>query len=79
MRSVALLAPSASLTSAAATLDLQDAVLSEVELEFDSFVPHVAARYGLRCSNLSRCQAVPPGRVLDVSFALRIAVHVAPL
>ena len=45
MRSVVLLAPSAFLASAAATLDLQDAVLSEVELELDSFVPHVAARW----------------------------------
>ena len=39
------MAPSAFLASAAATLDLQDAVLSEVEQEFDNFVPHVAARW----------------------------------
>ena len=45
VRSVALLAPSAFLASAAATLDLQDAVLSEVEREYDCFVPHVAARW----------------------------------
>ena len=45
VRSVALLAPSAFLASAAATLDLQDAVLSEVEQEFDSSVPRVTARW----------------------------------
>ena len=33
------------LASVAATLDLQDAVLSEVEQETDSFVPRVAARW----------------------------------
>ena len=45
VRSVALLAPSAFPASAAATLDLQDAILSEVEQEFDNFVSRVAARW----------------------------------
>ena len=45
VQSVVLLAPPAFLALAAATLDLQDAVLSEVELEFDSFVPRVTARW----------------------------------
>ena len=45
VRSVALLAPSAFLASAAATLDLQDAVLSEMEQEADNYVPRVAARW----------------------------------
>ena len=45
VRSVAVLAPSAFLASAAATLDLQDAVLSEMEQESDNYVPRVAARW----------------------------------
>ena len=46
VRSVALLAPSAFLASATTTLDLQDAILSEVVLDEDVFVPRVAARWG---------------------------------
>jgi hypothetical protein len=46
VRSVALLAPSAFLASAATTLDLQDAILSEVVQDEDVFVPRVAARWG---------------------------------
>ena len=41
VRSVALLAPSAFLASAAATLELQDAILAEVVLDDDEFVPLV--------------------------------------
>ena len=46
VRSVALLAPSAFLASATTTLDLQDAILSEVVQDEDVFVPRVAARWG---------------------------------
>ena len=46
VRSVALLAPSAFLASAAATLNRQDAILSEVVQDVDVFVPRVAARWG---------------------------------
>ena len=46
VRSVALLVPSAFLASAKTTLDLQDAILSEVVLDEDVFVPRVAARWG---------------------------------
>ena len=59
VRSVALLAPSAFLASAAATLDLQDAVLSEMEQESDKYVPHVAARWSqmFEAEPLSGCAA----------------------
>ena len=45
VRSVALLAPSAFLASAAATLELQDAILAEVVLDDDEFVPLVLSRW----------------------------------
>ena len=45
VRSVALLAPSAFLASAAATLELQDAILAEVVLDDDEFVPIVRNRW----------------------------------
>ena len=59
VRSVALLAPSAFLASAAATLDLQDAVLSEMEQESDNYVPRVAARWSemFEAEPLSGCAA----------------------
>ena len=45
VRSVALLAPSAFLASAAATLELQNAILAEVVLDDDEFVPLVMRRW----------------------------------